>query len=154
MRMTASEKVFAPELYRYLRDSMPDCANVSSIVNNLVKYGGFRTVPDARHALHWGTDPVVFTSVPSNLRCSNASGHAKCAFDPTQSWFIVVNVEEFNEFIAGRGTGFTSSGRPVPIMGVALLHALCHWGNFQAGISETAEQGHAFERATYGRTIG
>lgn len=153
MRMTSDERTLCPALHRYLRDSMPHCADISVIVNNLVKYGGM-SVAQARHVLQWGSEPYVFAQDPLNRRCANAWGHAKCCFEPTMADTIFVNLEDFNRFVNGKGTGYTADGRPVPIVGVALLHALCHWGNLKNGVSETNEAGFAFERSTYGRVIG
>jgi len=33
---------------------------------------------------------------------------------------------------------------------VALLHALCHWGNFNNSVTEKKEMGFEFELMTYG----
>jgi hypothetical protein len=155
MRLTADEKKLCPHLHRYLRDAMPHCATISVIVNNLVKYGGFKTVADAQHVLRWGNGPLVYTQTPtSNRRCANAFGHAKCAFESSYPDFIEIDLGDYNEFANGRGTGFTAGGQPVPIVGVAVLHALCHWGNFRNGVAETSERGIEFEKATYGRVVG
>ena len=154
MRMTLTERKLSPELERYVSRSMPECADISVIVNNLVAFGGFKDVAAARDALRWGSGPFVFPEHPHNSRCANASGHAKCSFDAKRPHWIQINMEDFDDWLNGRGTGFTAGGRPVPIIGVAMLHALCHWGNFRAGVTEPAEQGLAFERATYGRVIG
>jgi hypothetical protein len=153
MRMTASERKLCPDLYRYLRYSMPKCAHISLIVNNLVAYGGM-TVTQARHALHWGTDPFVFVYEPRNRRCINMAGHAKCCFNPDTPNDIDINPKDYAEFFLGKGMGYTATGLRVPIVGVALLHALCHWGNYNNGITEASDEGFRFEQATYGRVIG
>ena len=154
MRLLADDKILFPELERYLRDSMPQCANISVIVNNLVAYGGFKTVAHARHALKWGTNPFVVPRPLSNEFCANRFGHAKCAFESGTPNFIEIAASDMDNFTDGVGTGFTADGRAVPIVGVALLHALCHWGNFDNGVTEASERGFDFERATYGRVIG
>ena len=153
MRMTADEITLCTALHRYLRYSMPACADISVIVNNLVAYGGL-SVAEARHALKWGTDPYVFAESPRNQRCANGAGHAKCAFDSARSNWIEINLDDYNLFANGGGMGSTASSRTVPIVGVGLLHALCHWGNFKNGVSEKKEAGFEFERATYGKVIG
>jgi hypothetical protein len=33
---------------------------------------------------------------------------------------------------------------------VALLHGLCHWGNFNNSVKEKDEMGFQFEQMTYG----
>ncbi len=81
MRLLADDKILFLELKRYLRDSMPQCANISVIVNNLVVFGGFKTVAHARHALKWGNNPFVVPRPLSNEFCANRFGHAKCAFE-------------------------------------------------------------------------
>ena len=154
MRMASDEIKLCPQIYRYLRYEMPDCANISLIVNNLMAFGGM-SQSQARNALRWGSDPYVYAEDPRNHRCANGHGHAKCCFDSAAFLNdIFVNLKDYNRFTAGSGMGFTASGLRVPIVGVALLHALCHWGNFQNGIRESGEEGFRFERATYGRVIG
>src|SRR5688572_22817076 len=61
MRMSLTERKLAPELERYVSRSMPGCADISVIVNNLVAFGGFKTVGAARDALRWGSGPFVYT---------------------------------------------------------------------------------------------
>jgi hypothetical protein len=155
MRMSSDERRLFPELARYLRDSMPQCANVSVIVNNLVKYGGM-SVPQAREALRWGTDPYVYFNPESafpNRRCS-FFGNVRCAFGSSKPDMIVVNADVAEDFIDGDGMGKTLGGRSVPVVGVVLLHALCHWGNHKNKVTEKFEQGFLFEMATYGWVVG
>lgn len=132
---------------------MPECAYISLIVNNLMAYGGM-TQTQARHALHWGTDPFVFVYEPRNRRCANLSGHSKCCFSPDTPNDIDINPKDYAQFFLGKGMGYTATGLRVPIVGVAILHALCHWGNYNNGITEVSDEGFRFEQATYGRVIG
>ena len=39
------------------------------------------------------------------------------------------------------------------IVGVTLLHELCHVGNYQHAKVESSEAGFAFESATYGKSV-
>lgn len=64
-----------------------------------------------------------------------------------------LNLDDVNRFINGKGMGHTPAGRDVPVLGVALLHALCHWGNHRKRLAEKFEQGFEFERLTYGGII-
>jgi len=154
MRMESDEAKLFPDLHRYLQYEMPDCANISSIVNNLMGYGGMSQA-QARKALQWGTDPYVYVVDPTNHRCANGRGHAKCCYSPsTYPNDLDINPKDYGRYTLGHGMGFTASGLRVPVIGVAILHALCHWGNFHNGIREHGDEGHRFERATYGRVIG
>lgn len=59
-------------------------------------------------------------------------------------------------FEANAATGTdnkNTAGKLVYVVGATLLHELCHWGNQKHGTAEPTEQGLAFERATYGKTI-
>ena len=73
MRLLADDKILYPELERYLRDSMPQCANISVIVNNLVAFGGFKTVAHAATPLSggpihsWFQGPYPTSFVPTGL---------------------------------------------------------------------------------------
>jgi len=147
MNMTASERVIAPELEKYLRDSFSTLANNSRIVNNLMACGGMNQ-QQARNALIWGTDPFVWVQEPSNRKCANGVGNVKCAFDAGSN-SIEVDVTHFDNFLRGAGTVTTPNGK-VPMIGVALLHALCHWGNYNFGTTEKKEMGFEFELMTYG----
>jgi len=148
MNMTASERGFAPEMEQYLRDSFSTLANNSTIVNNVMGCGNMKQ-HQARHALRWETDPFVFIQTPSNRKCANFVGNVKCAFDATSN-SIEVDDTWFENFLNTGGLLRTPKGRLVPGIGVALLHALCHWGNFNNKVAEKKEMGFEFEQMTYG----
>jgi len=151
MNMTASERGFAPELEKYLRDSFSTLANNSTIVNNLMGCGNMKQ-QQARHALMWETDPFVWVMAPTNRKCANFVGNVKCAFDAATN-SIEVDDTWFENFLNTGGMLTTPKGKLVPNIGVALLHALCHWGNFNNGVAEKKEMGFEFERMTYGATF-
>jgi len=151
MRMTATERGFAPEAVEYLRDSFSKLANNSRIVNNLMVCGSM-TQQQARRALRWKTNPIVFFQPLCNHKCANSVGDAKCAFNAANNC-IEVNSDWLDAWDTTGGLLSTPSGLLVPNIGVAMLHALCHWGNFKAKVKETAEMGFEFERMTYGTTF-
>lgn len=156
MRMTVAGQLLFPNLHRYLRDSLPKCANISKIVNNLAGYGNMK-IAEVQEALRWGAGPYV-VGVPdssvSNRRCTNGAGHLKCAFAPSHPDTLEITTEEIEDFEKGLGLGRTPAGHDVPIVGVAVLHAMCHWGNYRNGVKEIDERGLKFELATYGGIIG
>jgi Metallopeptidase toxin 3 len=153
MNMTASERVFAPEMEKYLRDSFSKLADNSKIVNNLMGCGNMKQ-QQARNALRWETDPFVFIQTPSNRKCANFVGNVKCAFDAASN-SIEVDDTWFENFLTNGGLLPISKGGLVPGIGVALLHALCHWGNFNAKVTEKKEMGFEFEpvKGVSGRMI-
>ena len=75
-------------------------------------------------------------------------GNVKCAFDAASN-SIEVDSIWFDNFLKTGGPLPTSKGN-VPGIGVALLHALCHWGNFNNSVREKKEMGFEFELMTYG----
>ena len=98
MRMTASDRKLFPQLYRYLRDSMLECAHISLVVNNLVAYGGM-TVPQPRHALHWGRTRSCYsdhvTPVPSEQRVEqngNMQPHKPPQHDRLQTQEMILDL--------------------------------------------------------------
>ncbi len=155
MRMTDDDRRNYPVLTRYIKFRMPEVVNVPLIVNNARRFGNLSRA-QFRHALQWGTDPLVVVTELSNFQCGVqwANGcfvHAR----PSQIELDLTLSNDFENNPYGPGSiDRTSTGRQVFIIGTTILHELCHWGNFQAGVGEADEQGVAFEVATYGRNIG
>jgi len=112
MNMTASERGFAPELEKYLRDSFSTLANNSTIVNNLMGCGNMKQ-QQARHALMWETDPFVWVMAPTNRKCANFVGNVKCAFDAATN-SIEVDDTWFENFLNTGGMLTTPKGKLVP----------------------------------------
>jgi hypothetical protein len=76
-----------------------------------------------------------------------------CTADSTQ---IEIDDDLVNEFEqnANDNLRLTASGRHVFLVGVPLLHEMCHWGNFLNGVPENdGDTGEKFETAVYGGVV-
>ena len=154
MKFSADDRKTYPRLYRYIRYSMPDVANVGTIVNNLSTYGSLSRA-QSRTALAWGNNPLVVIARLGGGQCGvPAANGCFRAGSPDQ---IEIDEGRALEFERGDAAAIeqTASGRNVYVVGTTLLHEMCHWGRQLNGTPYTAgEEGVDFEVATYGRNVG
>lgn len=154
MRLSAADRSTFPQLAEYVRNRMIEVMNVPVIVRNLQRFGNL-TRAEARHALSWGTDPLIVVKDLSNFQCGvEAANGCFVSSNPQQIELDIGRAQEFESDAYGAGSDRTTAGRRVFIVGTTLLHELCHWGNFMHGVNEVDEAGIAFEVATYGRNTG
>jgi hypothetical protein len=150
MRLSADDQTSFPQLTEYLRNAFPRLTSNGVIVFNLRKFGNLSTA-QARHALMWGTEPLVSVvdldagqcGVPQAFGCTSDSTH------------IEVDDDLVAEFESGGSANLrlVPNGHHVYLTGVTLLHEMCHWGNFLNGVAETTDAGDAFESAVYGGPV-
>jgi hypothetical protein len=131
-------------------------------MNGLRRFGALSN-SEAREALRWGTPPMIAVVNTCNVSenvdgtgCRNRRVYGVTEPDTVYIDGIVVN--EFETDAYGTGVGRNRRGQAVFIVGVTLLHELCHWGQIRAtgdpaGNGSFAEAGLAFERAVYGREV-
>ena len=130
-------------------------ARVPLIVANMKTFGSLAE-GEFRHALAWGTDPlIVINKLPPGAPGAPGGCGADGLFVPTSPNEIQIDLGRVQDFEAGpmNATDLNARGERVIIVGVLLLHELCHWGNFNHGVSEITEAGNDFCVATYGRRI-
>ena len=84
--------------------------------------------------------------MPSAYGCTRSSNPAQIEIDEE-------TVGRFRELALWFGRGKNARGQNVFIVGVTLLHELCHVGNFLAAKDEATEAGAAYRAATYGKII-
>jgi hypothetical protein len=152
MRMSASDQSSFPIFTNYVKHSLRQVLHVPLIVNNMKKFGSL-SESELSTALSWNTDPsiVIVTLPPFGPAGCLADGLYEQDF-PNQFKLSLGRVQDFE---AGPmlATDLNARGEKVIIVGVIVLHELCHWGNFTHGVSEATEAGIAFCVATYGRRI-
>ena len=155
MRMSSDDVKTFPHFAQYVKTYMLQVASVGVVVQNIKKFGSL--TPSAfRHALVWGNDPLIVITDLSHSQCGGPGVFNGCfdPADPSKIQVALTRVQDFETDPWGAGADVNSRGQKVIIVGVTLLHELCHWGNFKKGVTETTEAGKAFEIATYGRDIG
>ena len=58
MRLSAADIAKYPEFARYVRLKIPQLVHAKAVVYNLKTKGNLSDA-QVRHALHWGTDPLI-----------------------------------------------------------------------------------------------
>lgn len=155
MRLSVSDQTSFPRLTEYVRRRLPEVLNVPIIVRNMRRFGSLDRA-ELAHALTWGTDPLIVIVDHTANTCGGIAAVNGC-FRSANADRIELNsetVDNFEQDPYGAGSDVNARGQKLFIVGTTILHELCHWGNFHHGVSESTEQGVAFEVATYGRNTG
>jgi hypothetical protein len=155
MRMSNSDSMTFMRFTNYVKHDLPRVADVPLIVANMKKFGSLSEA-EFRRALQFGTDPsIIIKILPTGLPGAPSGCGADGLFVRASSSEINIELGRVQDFEAGPmlATDLNARGQPVIIVGVILLHELCHWGNFNHGVVETVEAGNAFCIATYGKRI-
>ena len=103
----------------------------------------------------WKANPTLVIKPLSNFQCGVKAAYG-CfrPSKPNQIELAESDAKIFETDAYGAGIDKNSKGKGLFIVGATILHELCHWGNHKHSVNEKTEQGLAFERATYGKTIG
>lgn len=161
MWMTKKDIADYPELFIYLA-KVQIFLTVAKLMKNLRHWGDYDNPGNPKSIklapiFLYGTNPLVKVRRLSGFICSIE--YAYGCVDATRPWEIGLDrnmVESFNSDPYNYvNWDNTAKGDFVPIVGVTILHELCHWGRLQSenpliGI----EEGDEFEKATYGTLIG
>lgn len=154
VKLSPADQKKYPKLTEYVRYQIPKLSGIPRIVENIQTYGSL-TWAELRTALTWGHPPLI---VLNDLTAARCGGHLNAygCFRPHNPAQIEVAKRFALLFETNAAEGKDNkniAGKRVYVVGATLLHELCHWGNRQHGVAEATEQGLAFERATYGKTI-
>ena len=153
MKMKPEDIANYPKFAHYVRYKIPELTSVGPVVQNL-KTKGCLTEAEIRDALRWGHEPLIVITDLSNGQCrvSSAYGCTRKAND-NQIEIDEGTVQEFEDSPDALGVGKNAKGKNVYIVGVTLLHELCHVGHYKHGKVEKTEAGFTFENATYGKSV-
>jgi len=151
--MTTADITKYPKFAEYVRYKVPELVNVGPVVYNL-RTKGLLTDAEISDALRWGHEPLIVITdlsngqcgVPSAYGCTRKANHDQIEIDEG-------TVQNFEDSPNGLGVGKNGKGKNVYIVGVTLLHELCHVGHYRRGEVEKGEAGFAFEDATYGKAV-
>jgi zincin-like metallopeptidase toxin 3 of polymorphic toxin system len=151
MKLSDDDQTSFPQLTEYLRNAFPRLTSNGVIVFNLRKFGNLSDA-QARHALMWGTDPLVSIVDLDAGQCGVPQAFG-CTSDSTE---IQIDDDLVAEFEKGGSSNLrlAPNGHHVYLTGVTLLHEMCHWGNFLNGAAEATDAGNQFETAVYGGVVG
>ena len=153
MKMKADDIAKYPKFAEYVRYKVPQLVYVGPVVYNL-RTKGHLTDSEILDALRWGHKPLIVITdlsggqcrVPSAYGCTRKANHDQIEIDEG-------TVKEFENSPGALGVGKNAKGTNVYIVGVTLLHELCHVGHYRHGKVEKMEAGFAFEDAAYGKSV-
>jgi hypothetical protein len=153
MRMSSADEKSFPRFANYVKTAVPQLGGVPVIVNNMKKFGSLPRL-EFKQALSWGTKPLIVITTLPGVGPGGCSGDGQFMHAaPDEIRISLARVQDFEREPMGAGADTNARGEKVIIVGVLLLHELCHWGNFNHSVAEPTEQGVAFVEATYGRRI-
>jgi hypothetical protein len=153
MKMKAEDITKYPKFAEYVRYKVPELVHVGPVVYNL-RTKGLLTDSEIRDALRWGHNPLIVITdlssgqcdVPSAYGCTRKANHDQIEIDEG-------TVQDFENSPNALGVGKNAKGKNVYIVGVTLMHELCHVGHCKHGKLEKKEAGFAFENAAYGKSV-
>lgn len=153
MKLSPADILKYPKFAHFVHLDMPKLVHVKSVIHNLETKGNF-TEAQARHVLLWGNEPMILITDLSHGQCSVASAYG-CTRKANLHQIEIDEgtVKEFESSPYSLGVGKNAKGKNVFIVGVTLLHELCHLGNYKHHKKEKLEAGDAFEKATYGKSV-
>lgn len=142
-----------PKFAQYVRHQIPLLKTNKSIIYNL-KTNGSLDEKQIQNALTWGNEPRIVVTDLSSGQCKVPAAYG-CTRNTnlTQIEVDQTTVQQFEDSPYKLGTGQTASKANVFIVGVTILHELCHLGNFKKSVKEKSEAGEAFEKGAYGKVV-
>ena len=155
MNLSTGDRTKYPHFAQYVRYAIPKLADVPLIVKNVKKYGSL-SAAQFKTAITWKSNPLIIIKDLNIHTCGAAGTGAWGCFrsaSPNQLEVRKDLVESFETNMSAGTDNKNAKGKVVYVVGATLLHDLCLWGNYKAGVAEAVEMGLAFEKATYGKTI-
>jgi hypothetical protein len=154
MKMKAGDIAKYSKFAEYVRYKVPQLVYDGPVVYNL-RTNGHLTDSEILDALRWDHDPLIVITDLSSGQCRPGISAYGC-FRPENPQQIEINegtVKDFENSPNALSVGQNAKGKNVYIVGVTLLHELCHLGHFKHGKVEKKEAGFAFEDAAYGKSV-
>lgn len=161
MRMSAADQRAYPQMAQYVRVAIPKLMTNTKVVNGLKSCGNM-SLAQITQALKWGMAPdiKIVDMLVTSCRPGDAGPTLYGCTRTTVGIEVAKRVVEAFEKSASTtlsasptANNLNASGRAVYVLGVSLLHELCHWGNKLNSVAEPTEMGLKFETTTYGKTI-
>jgi hypothetical protein len=152
MKLNKVDQKAYPRLAHYLRHKVPQLINVGPVVYNLHKHG-LLTRSEAKKALSWGEAPIVKVVDLSVTTCGPVPAAYGCTRNASEIEVDIKVVQDFEKG-AANATNANKAGGKVYMLGVTLLHELCHWSHNVKGVPEKGHAGNDFEVGAYGKIVG
>jgi Metallopeptidase toxin 3 len=146
MRMDPQDIRDHSKFYYYVSANIPQVREMPFIINALKRFSGNSSEKAIKDALLWNKGPMI--KLVDGLVCAGVKALGCYAVN---SDIIRVEKKTVELFEAGKDLRHTATGKLVYLVGVTLLHELCHWANDGTGAEDLT---HAkFEQALYGKVI-
>lgn len=162
MKMKPTDIAKYPNFAYYVRHDIPTLIKVPSVVHNL-RVKGKLTSAEIADALKWNSGPgiKILKLAPGVCRAPGTNGPSDpgssadfgCTRGSSEVEIDADTVQDFETGPYSAKVGKNKNGKNVFIVGVTLLHELCHLGHFKHNEAESGEAGNNFEQATYGQSI-
>ena len=146
MRMDPKDIKDHSKFYYYVSINIPQVREMPFIINALKKFSGNSSEQKIKDALLWNKGPMI--KLVENLVCAGVRSYGCYA---VKSDVIRVEKKTVELFESGKDLRGTATGKLVYLVGVTLLHELCHWANDDTGKDDLTHQ--KFEQALYGKVI-
>jgi hypothetical protein len=146
MRMDPQDIKDHSKFYYYVSINIPQVREMPFIINALKKFSGNSSEQKIKDALLWNKGPMI--KLVENLVCAGLKSYGCYA---VKSDVIRVEKKTVELFEAGKDLRGTATGKLVYLVGVTLLHELCHWANDDTGKEDLTHE--KFEQALYGKVI-
>ena len=145
MKMTRADIRKFPKFHQYVSVAIPTVRKMGNIINALKKFSGNSDTAKIKEALEWNKGPTI--SIVNHLMCGPVKA-VGCYTNGVNELEIEERIVQ--EFEDGKGRRKSRAGY-VYLVGVTLLHELCHWANDGTGDPDLT---HAkFEQTLYGKVI-
>jgi len=130
----------------YVSVNIPQVREMPFIINALKRFSGNGTERAIKDALLWNKGPMI--KIVEGLVCAGAPAYG--CYQPNSD-VIQMDKETVDLFESGKDLRKTTRGRLVYLVGVKLLHELCHWANDDTVKDDLTHE--KFEQALYGKVI-
>jgi hypothetical protein len=151
MKMKAADRSKYPKFAYYVRVNIPILVRNPVIVHNMKTNGNF-TDAEVAEVLKWDSGPFIKIQDLGHGQCGVPAAYG-CTRGSTE---VEVDEDTVKAFESGPRAGMVGQnarGGSVYVVGVTLLHELCHLGKFRHKIGETTEAGFGFESGAYGKSV-
>ena len=146
MRMDPEDIKAYKKFRYYVSTNIPQVRDMPFIINALKRFSGNSSEDRIKEALLWNKGPMI--QLVEGLVCGGVQASGCYRVD---SNIIRIEKDHVEEFEAGKGLRHTATGKLVYLVGLTLLHELCHWANDGTGEEDLTHE--RFEQALYGKVI-
>lgn len=148
--LNSNYELVYPKLTEYLKNKLPDVADINLIVNTINEITGVST-SIIKNDLQWGHGPTISIVQLDNYSV-NTNANTVGAFDKSLPNNILLDVDYVNGLENGTSNQLQEDGL-LFYLGVVILHEYVHLTDQADGSDYPGEEGEIFELKVYGQSI-